>query len=70
MLVFYKTLPAATIRKDSKTTIKKINKWFKDNPKRRVCRAELWYGDVVSIKRNAVEKMVTAAAEKAIKRRS
>ena len=35
-------------------TTKQLEDWFVANPKRRVCRAELWYGKQYKIKRKDV----------------
>jgi len=67
MLVIYPTIPNKTIRKQAKETIAKITQWFKDNPKQRVCRAELWYGKVVSVKRKTVAEQINAAADASVK---
>ena len=69
-IVIYQTIPEETIRSDAKDTIEKITQWFKDNPKRKVCRAEVWYGRVVHVKRKTVAEQINAAADKAIEKPS
>jgi hypothetical protein len=62
MITVYKRLLSATqIRKEAKKAIRDIAKWFEQNPKRRVCKAELWYGKIISIKRATIEKQIETA---------
>lgn len=66
MLLIYKSIPAKTIRKDAREAIPKIKAWFKANPDRKECNAELWYGKQLKIKADTVEEQVNAAAAEAI----
>lgn len=66
MIVVYRKFTPAQIRKDVKINIKKIAQWFEQNPKRRVCRAELWYGQSISIKKATIKEQLEKAAEEAI----
>lgn len=68
MIVIYKTISEAEIRRDAKSAIRKINKWFKENPNRTDCKAETWYGQMSVIRRGHVAKDINAAAEAAIKK--
>lgn len=65
MLVVYKTIPAKEIRKDAREAIEKVNAWFASN-KKRICRAQLWYGKVVDVRRGHVEEDINTAAKAAI----
>lgn len=67
MIVIYKRLSEKTLRKEAKDVIKKLQIWFDENPKRRVCRTELWYGRFVSLKRNTFKEQVEKSVEKALK---
>lgn len=42
--VAYKQLKPTALRRIAKESINGIQKWFKNNPKRNVCHASLWYG--------------------------
>jgi hypothetical protein len=42
-VAFQKIKPKA-LKKIAKESIDGLEKWFKNNPKRKVCHAELWYG--------------------------
>lgn len=66
MIAIYKRLSEKQIRKECKSTIKKLEKWFIDNPNRRVCHAQLWYGRPISIKKTTIKSQVEDAAENAI----
>jgi hypothetical protein len=64
--VIYQRLPRQEILASAKEEIKNITKWFEDNPKRRVCRAEFWYGVVITIKKGTIKEQVNQAAKDAI----
>lgn len=69
MIVIYKTLTETEIRRDARSAVRKINKWFKQNPQRTDCKTEGWYGQMFMVRRDSVSKDVHAAAETAIKRK-
>ena len=66
MIIIYEKITKAQLRKDVKKATKLITDWFDANPKRRVCRAKLWYGDVAHIKRNDIQTGMDAAMAKAL----
>ncbi len=66
-MFMHKRMPAKTIRKEAKKLVVDISKWFVENPKRRVCRAELWYGAQVTIRKNHVEEDIDKATKAALK---
>jgi hypothetical protein len=66
MLVVYHKIPEAQIREEAESCIAKVNTFFAKRPKRRVCRAEFWYGKVRSIRRGHVVEDVNAARDEAI----
>jgi len=65
MIIIYKKVSKKQIAKDVKETTPKLEQWFVDNPKRRICRATLWYGRMVGIRRGHVPEDVRAAASAA-----
>lgn len=67
MLVVYKTVPNEEIQKEGEELKQKIKQFFVDNPKRRVCRLETWYGKLVTIKKNQVEQGIDEAVKNALK---
>lgn len=67
MIVIYKTVPNATIKKDAKASIPKIEAFFEANPKRRICRAQFWYGKFKKIRRNHVKEDVDAVVKECLK---
>ena len=67
MIIVYKTLTETEIRRDARSAVRKINKWFKQNPNRTDCNAEGWYGKMIVVRRGSVSKDIHAAAESAIK---
>lgn len=70
MFVIYKTIPEAELRALAADTIPKISKWFEKNPKRRVCKAELWYGRTHKIKRKDVASQINTIVEALIKEKA
>jgi len=58
MIVLYKRLSEKTLRKEAKDVIKKLQSWFDENPKRRICRTELWYGKYVALNRNTFKQQI------------
>jgi hypothetical protein len=51
--VAYTTIKPSELRKIAKKSIIGIKKWFKYNPGRKECHAELWYGICLDITRTA-----------------
>ena len=64
MLVVYSTVPNETIRKEGEEAIAQLETWFENNPKRKTCKAEMWYGQMTTIRRGHI----IADMEKAIKK--
>jgi hypothetical protein len=67
MIIVYKTLTETEIRRDARSAIRKINKWFKQNPQRTDCNVETWYGGRTVVPRGKVSAAINAAAAAAIK---
>ena len=42
--VAYQKLKTAALKRLAKESIEGITKWLQENPKRKTCHAELWYG--------------------------
>ena len=59
MFVLYKRMSKKDLRKCSGEAIRNINKWFKNNPSRKDCKAELWYGRRITIPRGKTKEKVT-----------
>ena len=67
MIAVYKTVPPDEIRKDAIEAIEKVNAFFANaSYRKRICRAQLWYGKVVKIRKGHVEADINAAADAAI----
>jgi hypothetical protein len=66
MIVIYKTLTEQELRDSAAESIPKIESWFVQNPRRRVCRTELWYGETKSIKRKNVADQINAIVDKLV----
>lgn len=60
MIVIYNKLTKKELKASAKETIAKVNEWFNNNPRRKVCKAELWYGKVHKIRRDHVEEDIQA----------
>ena len=58
MILIYKTIPAKTLRKKAKEAIALITAWFKKNPDRTNCNAELFYGRRLDIKPGTVKQQI------------
>lgn len=55
MIVLYRRITEPELRRDAKSALRQITKWFKANPNRRVCRTQLWYGKTITVKRNTIK---------------
>jgi hypothetical protein len=67
--VVYKRITEQEIRQDAKKVIEDLGRWFQENPRRMICRAELWYGRITRIRRKHVEEDVGTAAREALRPR-
>ncbi len=67
MIVVYKKIPEATIRVEAEKAIKQITEWFANNLNRKDCKAEVWYGELITVRRQYIQKDVTAAMKKALR---
>jgi len=67
-IVVYKRYTDSEILADAKDAIKNITQWFKDNPKRKICRVQLWYNKTVHVKRDSIAKQINKAADEACKK--
>lgn len=66
--VAYKKLKQAELRKMAKESITGIEKWFEKNPKRRVCRATLWYGITCKVPRKSVAETINLVLKNTLKK--
>lgn len=69
MIVVYKTLTEVEIRRDARGALRKINKFFKQNPERSECVVGVWYGENARIHRDSVKKDLAAAVDAALKKK-
>lgn len=67
MLVVYSKIPESRIRREAKEGVTKIEAWFVKNPKRKVCRSELWYGKLTTIRRGHVAEDMAEAVKVALR---
>ena len=58
MLVVYKRIPASTLRKEAQKAIAQVEEWFKANPTRTNCVAQLFYGRNLDLKPGTVKQQV------------
>ena len=56
MIIVYKPLTSKQLKDKTAEAITGVKKFFENNPKKKVCRAKLWYGDIHTLKRNSFEK--------------
>ncbi len=62
MLVIYKKPTKKDVKQDVKALKKGVRKFFEDNPKRKVCRAEVWFGKVLAVKKDNIDAAIDKAA--------
>ena len=67
MIAIYGKVPAKEIKKGGKDAIKQIEKWFKANPKKKVCHAQVWYGKMKNVRRGYVSEDINEAMIEALK---
>jgi hypothetical protein len=70
MFAIYQQLTKKQIKDSAEETVPLLEKWFKDNPKRKDCDAELWMGNRVLIKRKgagSIKDQVWKEANRLIK---
>ena len=67
MIIVYPKMSEEELRKIAADAIPQIQEWFQQNPKRRVCHAELWYGKKLTIKRKDVAKQINDFLEEILK---
>ena len=61
--IVYQKMPEHELRDSAKEIIPKIEAFFDQNPRRRVCRSELWYGKMHSIKKKDVAGQINAIVD-------
>lgn len=66
MIIVYKPIPEKILISEAKKTIPKLNKWFKDNPDRKDCNAETWYGKMFKFTRGNVKEEMSRAVAQAL----
>jgi len=54
------------MKRDAKKSIGGIERWFKKNPDRRVCRAEFWCGKQHSVRRGHVKEDIELVLDEAL----
>ena len=65
--VIYPKLTEQELRDSAEELIPKIEAFFLQNPRRRVCRSELWYGKMHSIKKKNAASQINAIVDKLVK---
>ena len=67
MILVYSTIPDEEIRSGAEEAVANIGQWFKDNPRRQVCKANCWYGRQVKVRKGRVREDIEAARDLALK---
>ena len=62
MIIVYQKMTKEALAKSVEETIQRVGNWFKENPKRSVCKSELWYGKKVSLTRKNYEQQIRDVA--------
>jgi len=65
MILLYQKYTEPQFKEMQRTAKTNITKWFKDHPRRKVCKAEIFYGKVVPIRRDHIDEDIQAAADAA-----
>lgn len=63
MIVIYEKLTKKELKESKDGAIARITEWFEKNPKRRVCDAQLWYGQRHKIRRGHVADDINAVVK-------
>lgn len=66
MIVVYARVSEKKIRKGIPDVVKLITEWFANNPKKKICKAELWQGRLVPVRRTHIEKDIKKTAKEII----
>lgn len=66
MIVIYSKLSPKEIKKIANKLIKDLPKWFENNPKRKICRVQLWYDKVINVRKENFKVRIEQEAEWAI----
>jgi hypothetical protein len=64
--ILYKRLTEQEIRQDARKVVEDLGRWFRENPRRMICRAELWYGRTACVRRKHMEEDVETAVREAL----
>lgn len=67
MIVVYQKMTREEIQKAADETLPRLEQWFADNPKRRVCNCKGFYGGMAKIRRGHVRVDFQAVVDAAIK---
>jgi hypothetical protein len=67
MLIVYKKVSEATLRKEAKDLEQQVARWFEVNPKRRVCRVVAWYDRKYSIKRKDIKGQLSSFVDQLVR---
>ena len=68
MLAIYQRLTLTELQQQQADAVAQLNNWFVQNPKRRICKAQLWYGRQHKIKRNDVASQIKQIADELIRK--
>lgn len=67
-IIIYKKLSDRVIKSEAKKALPQIKKWFENNPKRKDCNAEFFYGKMVTIRRTNIDEDFKKAVNEALGR--
>lgn len=63
MFFAYQKLTKKQLQKSLKETLLQMEEWFKNNPNRHVCEAELWYGQKHKLNRKSFKEQLKKIAD-------
>lgn len=70
MILVYKKMTEAEIQKCADETLPRLEQWFRDNPKRRICNCQSFHRKMIKVRRGHVETDFAAAVDEAKKEAS
>jgi hypothetical protein len=68
VFAIYPRIPEKELREMAQEVVSKTEAFFANNPKRRVCRVQVWYGKVITIRRKHVQEDIDEAVKLALER--
>lgn len=66
MFFIYEKISDEEIRVHAEKLVPEVEQWFKNHPKRKTCRVEVWYGKILILRRKDYKLKIEEAKEAAL----